>query len=138
MQYRRISIRYSQIVAGPGLEPLGDPWRARPPAPLAEPQWRPPADLYETATALVVKAEVGGMDEEDFRLTLYDDALVVEGTRPWEGPTGATCFHAVEVRYGPFRLVVPLPASVDRERVAARYERGFLSVTLPKAEVSQP
>jgi HSP20 family molecular chaperone IbpA len=104
------------------------------PLPLAEPRWRPPVDLYETSRATIVKTELAGMTEEDFQIALYDDVLVVEGTRPWEPGEEETHFHAVEVRYGYFRLQVPLTVAVDADRVEAHYDRGFLYVTLPKAE----
>lgn len=138
MRYRRLSYRYAEIVSELGPGPLGDPWRARLPVTLARTYWRPPVDLYETETALIVKTEVAGMAEEDFDVLLYEDTLVIEGTRPWEQPAEETRFHAVEVRYGPFRVEVPIRVPVDRDRVEARYERGFLVVTLPKAEVARP
>lgn len=138
MRYRRLSYRYTQVISTPAPGLLGDPWSTRPPMPFAGPQWRPPADLYETATELILKAEVAGMAEEDFDIALYDDALVIEGIRPWDQIDTETQFHAVEVRYGPFRLEVPLRVAIDRDRVEARYERGFLCVTLAKAEVTGP
>ncbi len=138
MRYRRLSYRYTEIVSGLGPGPLGDPWQARLPVTLARTYWRPPVDLYETETALIVKTEVAGMAEEDFDVLLYEDTLVIEGTRPWEQPAAETRFHAVEVRYGPFRVEVPIRAPIDRDRVEARYERGFLVVTLPKAEERTP
>ena len=42
-------------------------------------------------------------------------------------------YHAARIRQGPFRVELALPAPVDPERVEARYERGLLHVTLPKA-----
>lgn len=137
MRYRRLSYRYAEVVSRIGPQPPGNLWSVRLPVTLARPQWQPPADLYETPTALIVKAEVAGMSDEDFEITLYDDALVIEGVRSWELPDGETHFHAVEVRYGPFRLEVPFRVAIDRDRVEARYERGFLSVTLPKVEVQR-
>ena len=113
---------------------LGDPWRARLSLFIAKPQWHPPSDLYETATAWMVKVEVAGMSEEDFDITLYDDLLVIEGVRSWKRPAEETRFHTVEIRYGPFRLELPTSTEIDRERVAARYEQGILYVTLPKVE----
>jgi HSP20 family protein len=138
VRYRRLSYRYAEFIRTLGPRPLGDPWGSRLPIPFARPQWRPPVDLYETAEGLSIKVEVAGMSEEDFDVTLYDDTLVVEGMRPWELSAGEARFYAVEVRYGPFMLEVPLPFDVDRDRVQARYERGFLYLTLPKAGGVQP
>jgi HSP20 family molecular chaperone IbpA len=41
-------------------------------------------------------------------------------------------YQAAGIRQGPFRAEVPLPVPVDAERVEARYDRGLLSITLPK------
>jgi HSP20 family molecular chaperone IbpA len=37
-----------------------------------------------------------------------------------------------EIRQGPFRLELPLPATIDQERVEARYDQGLLRMTLYK------
>jgi HSP20 family molecular chaperone IbpA len=41
-------------------------------------------------------------------------------------------YQAARILQGPFALALPLPAPVDAEGVTARYERGLLSITLPK------
>ena len=47
-------------------------------------------------------------------------------------------YHGAEIRYGPFRLEVSLPSAIDRDRVTARYEGGFLCASLPKIDRSRP
>jgi HSP20 family molecular chaperone IbpA len=109
---------------------FGDPWLLVLPLPLARREWRPPVDYWETAEELSVKVEVAGMSEEDFDIVLYQDILVIEGERRWYSTE--VRFHLAEIRHGPFRLELPIPSDIDRERVTARYERGFLQVVLPK------
>jgi HSP20 family molecular chaperone IbpA len=135
MRYRRLSYRYTGIVSGMGSASPIDLWGSRIQASFARPQWQPPADLYETPTALIVKVEIAGMADEDFEISLYENALVIEGVRSWEIPEGDRQYHAVNIQYGSFRLDVPLRQKIDRDRVQARYDRGFLYVMLPKAEV---
>lgn len=130
MHYRRISYRYS--VHRVGVPQFGDPRSEPLPFALAEPVWRPPADVYESPDEYVVKVEVPGLAEEDFQITLYADVLVIEGNRSSPLPGGQARVLAMELRYGPFRLEVPLPASVGREGIAAHYDLGFLYVKLPK------
>jgi len=103
------------------------------PIAVARREWRPPVDYSETDGAFAVKVEVGGMTEEEFEILLYEDVLVIQGDRPWRSAAAGVRFHLAEIRHGPFRLELPIPASLDRERVTARYERGFLTVILPKA-----
>lgn len=136
MRYRWIRYRYAEVVRDVAPQPLEELWGSRRRVMLARPQWRPPVDLYETAESLIVKVEIAGLREEDFEMTLYDDTLVIEGVRSWL-LSDAARFHAMEVRYGPFRVEAPVLLNVDREQVSARYERGFLYVTLPKMEVNR-
>jgi len=136
MRYRWIRYRYSEVVQEAVPPQIEDLWESRRRVKLERPQWRPPVDLYEIEKGLVVKVEIAGLREEDFEITLYDDTLVIEGDRTCL-LSDAARFHAMEVRYGPFRVEVPVLLNVNREQVAARYEGGFLYVTLPKMEVNR-
>jgi HSP20 family protein len=138
MHYRWIRYRYAEVVSEIGPQALGDPWGTRPPVTLARSHWHPPVDLYETAGELIVKIEIAGLSEEDLDVIIYNDALVVEGVRSWKISTDVIRFHAVEVRYGPFRVALPLLTAIDQERVRAEYDLGFLIVTLAKMEARIP
>lgn len=94
--------------------------------------WRPPTDVYEVDGKLVVKVEIAGMDESGFRVTLEQRRLVIAGERPM--PSGRRTYHQMEIPYGPFRVDVLLPWSVDADSVEAVYESGFLRVTLNRAQ----
>jgi HSP20 family molecular chaperone IbpA len=137
MRYRRISYRFAEVMTGTGVRLLGDPWAVLPRMVIARPQWRPAADLYETPSAFVVKVELPGVSEDQIDITVYEDALVVEGARHCESPGNAR-YHGAEIRYGPFRLEVSLPSAIDRDQVTARYEGGFLCASLPKIDRSRP
>jgi HSP20 family protein len=95
--------------------------------------WRPLADIQEATETMTVKIELAGMREEDIEVTLYADALVVSGVRRDDHKhEPGIYYHEAQIRYGPFRVEVFLPWSVDREAVTARCENGFLWVDLPK------
>lgn len=131
MRYRRISYRYTEVVTHHTVRLLGDPWGLLSRTTVARPEWKPPADLYETDDTYVVKVELAGVSEEDLDVSVYTDAIVVEGVRPI-GVTGEVRYHTAEIRYGPFRLEVAFPTPINRERVSAQYESGFLSLTVGK------
>ena len=122
MQYR---------LAGPGWV-SGDVWLADRLRLLIQGRWRPDTDTYETASALEVIVDLAGVDEDDFEVHLFEDALVVEGRRAVPSAPDARMYHAVGIRQGPFRAEVPLPAPVDGDRVDASYDRGLLRISLPK------
>jgi HSP20 family protein len=100
---------------------------------MAAPEWRPPCDVAESAEEWHVTAELGGLDEDDLEILLYEDSVVIQGVRPWRGAVEGVRVHLAEVRYGPFRFALDLPPAVDRAAVRASYDRGMLSVVLPKA-----
>jgi len=92
--------------------------------------WRPPTDVYETDDAVIVKMEVAGMTPEDFTIAFDDHTLTVEGMRlDREAKLG---YHLLEIPYGEFRVQVYLPGAFAEARIDARYDNGFLYVTLPK------
>jgi HSP20 family protein len=132
MRYRRLSYRYAMVVRSGLPGPFDDLWQADRLRLLVESRWRPDADSYETAASIEIIVDLAGVDEEDFEVQLFEDALVVEGRRHLARPEAAATYHAVSIRQGPFRLEVPLAAPVDAERVEVRYERGLLGITLPK------
>jgi HSP20 family molecular chaperone IbpA len=131
MRYRRLSYRYTMVVRSAAWPP-GDAWPADRLRPLARVGWRPDADTYETATAIEVTVDLAGLEEDDFEVQLFDDALVVEGHRRLPSCAAGAVYHEAGIRQGPFQVEVSLPATVDPERVAARYDRGLLHITLPK------
>ena len=130
MHYRRISYRY--MLRRVGAPQFGDPRSEQLPLGLAQPTWRPPADVYECADQYLVKVEIPGVAEADLEITLYEDVVVIEGTRAAALPEDGVRVLAMEVRYGPFRIDVPLPPGIDRDRVSATYEQGFLQLVLPR------
>ena len=130
MRYRHVRYRYTVIDTTALLPAFGVAFA--PGVPLAQPRWRPAADVYETADAVVVTVELGGIDEQDVEVTLFEDALVVEGARDLR-PADVGRYHAASIRQGPFRLEVTLPIAIAPDEVEARYERGLLTVRLPKA-----
>jgi HSP20 family protein len=133
MRYRRMHYRYAVVLAAEQPRPLGDTWRGGGlGVMLAQPCWRPPTDVYETASAVAVTAELAGVETDELDVLLYEDALVVEGQRrlPPAEPNGV--YHAAEIRQGRFRLEVTLPAQIDPEHAEAHYERGLLQMTLQK------
>ena len=98
--------------------------------------WTPLTDVVECAEGLLVRMELAGVEEQRLRVRLEGGALVVEGERP--GPCQAARhaglrFRQMELEYGPFRRVVPLPFPVAGARAEAQLERGVLEIFLPRA-----
>jgi HSP20 family molecular chaperone IbpA len=135
VRYQQLRYRYALVVQGGQPRPLGE---MRPGerfgVTVAQPRWRPAADVYETARGFAVTVELAGVDQDELEVLLYEDAVVVQGRRRLPACEAGGLYHLAEIRQGPFRVEVPLPAAVDSERVEARYDQGLLRVTLPRAE----
>jgi HSP20 family protein len=131
MRYRRIGYRYTEVVGGVARTLSTETWEASPPRSLASPFFRPAADVFETPDAHVVVLELAGVAEEEMDVFVHPDALVVSGRRRCIDVEGAR-WHAAEIRYGPFRFVMPLPSDVDPDGVDANVDRGLVRVILRK------
>jgi HSP20 family protein len=94
-------------------------------------RWQPEVDVYETAETVEAVVDLAGVDEDDFEVHLFEDAIVVEGRRHIATP-GAAVYHVAGIRQGLFQVDIPLPAPVDGVHVEATYERGLLRITLAK------
>ncbi len=97
--------------------------------------WRPPTDVYETDTCIVVKVEIAGMEENDFAISLDARRLIICGVR--RDPAAKLGYQQMEILYGHFETDVHVPGAIDEERIEASYQNGFLSVSLPKAKPHQ-
>jgi HSP20 family protein len=98
--------------------------------------WRPAADVYETSTAVSVTVELAGVEQEEIRVSVLDNALIVEGRRRIPDVHDDGVYHVVEIRRGAFRVEIALPARVETQPSAVRSELGFLVVSFNKASSS--
>jgi HSP20 family protein len=94
--------------------------------------WRPPIEVFEIDSALVVRAEIGGLREDQIDVALDEDHLLIRGERSVVLPGHPCLYHESRVRYGPFAAAVRVPFPVDVARALAAYADGFLTVTLPR------
>jgi len=100
--------------------------------------WSPLVDVVDSDREFTVRAEVPGLDPEDIELSLLGNSLVLAGEKKDEHEDRWKGFVRSERRYGAFRKVIPIPPGVDPDRVAADYDRGILTVHLPKSETRKP
>jgi HSP20 family protein len=133
MRYRRSSYRYAVVLTSDQISPFANLRLADPPGPrFAQTFWRPPADVCESERAFEVTVELAGVEQDEIEIALFEDAVIVEGRRRLSPTTSNGVYHVAEIRQGPFRLELALPAAIDQERVDARYDRGLLRITCPK------
>lgn len=100
---------------------------------MPKPAWRPPTNVYETETEVVVQIEVAGMRDGHFHLSLNGRHLAIQGVRT-DQTNERRAYHQLEVNSGDFRVQIELPTDVHAESdsVQANYDDGFLRITLRK------
>lgn len=97
--------------------------------------WRPLTDVYETEENIIVRVEIAGMSEGDFKIEIDQSLLSISGVRTDTPERRA--YHQMEINYGEFRTEVEIMIPIDPENITAEYGDGFLIVQLPKAAPRQ-
>jgi HSP20 family protein len=96
--------------------------------------WAPSVDIYENKDQIVLEAELPGMQQEDFDLTIENSVITLRGERRFEKTEESDNYHRVERSYGTFTRSFTLPQTVSADEAKAEYNNGVLRVTLPKRE----
>lgn len=89
-------------------------------------------DVADSEKELVVTAELPGLDEKDFEVTLAGDVLTIKGEKKVENENRNGDAYYVERRFGSFSRSLRLPFEAGEEQVDAKYDRGVLTIRVPK------
>jgi HSP20 family protein len=98
--------------------------------------FRPRIDVVEENDALRVTAELPGMGREDLHVAIEDGALVLRGEKKLESRQDEQGCYRIERAFGRFERTVPLPADVDLDRVEAHFDKGVLTIRIPKSKTA--
>jgi HSP20 family protein len=101
-------------------------------------RWMPAMDLVESGDHFVLRADLPGLSEEDVRIELEDQTLIISGERKAEHEDGKEGYYRLERAFGSFSRTLQLPKGIDPEAVTARFDRGVLEVRIPKPEERKP
>jgi HSP20 family protein len=96
----------------------------------------PPMDVKETQDAYVLYTELPGLTRDDVDLQTRGDLLLISGHKAEEKEDGGCAYRLSERRFGRFDRSFPIPADADRNRIAAGFRDGVLTVTLPKTRAA--
>jgi HSP20 family protein len=99
-----------------------------------EREMEPAVDLVEKADGYRITAELPGIDEKNIEVKLCNGMLMIKGEKQESKEEKDTNYVMSERRYGSFQRGFRLPEGIDPNRIEARFEKGILTVTLPKTE----
>jgi HSP20 family protein len=105
---------------------------------LATRTWAPAVDVRETAEHVILTVELPGLEPEDVEVMLEEQILSISGHRAITQPAEGENVRRIERSYGSFRRSFSVPPHLVAEAIDAKFDKGILTLTLPKAEVAKP
>jgi HSP20 family protein len=110
-----------------------------------EPFWRrelswagtPAVDITETDKAYEITAELPGLDEKNIEVKLANGGLTIKGEKREEKEEKEKDYYLRERHFGSFERYFHVPEGVDTSKVEATFNKGVLTVTLPKTTEAQ-
>ncbi len=97
----------------------------------------PRVDMRETDTAIEIQAELPGVTEKDIEVQLADGVLTLKGEKKQEREEKEKGYYLMERAYGSFLRQIPIPVEVEEDKVEAKFDKGVLTITLPKKPEAQ-
>lgn len=91
------------------------------------------AEVKNYDNKVEVRLEVPGMEPNDFEIEVVGTTLYVSGEKRASREETRGSYHLMETAYGQFERAISLPAEVVETKAKAKYKRGVLQISLPKA-----
>lgn len=93
--------------------------------------WSPEIEVFEREGQFVVRADLPGMNKDDVKVDIADDALTIQGERKHEHEQCDESFCHTERSFGSFYRSIPLPEGADADQANASFRNGVLEITMP-------
>jgi HSP20 family protein len=103
-----------------------------------EGDWTPRVDIYEAENAIILKAELPGVEKDSIVVDVKDRVLTLKGERSSDNEVAEESYYRRERTFGSFERRFNLPDNVDPEKITADYADGILTVGIPKPEEARP
>jgi HSP20 family protein len=100
--------------------------------------WVPALDVRETEDRFELTLDLPGIDPAGVSVSYEDGMLTVTGTRAFSAEDEKETWHRIERGFGTFARTVRLPRTADAEKIEAVFDKGVLTITVPKAEAAKP
>lgn len=96
--------------------------------------WRPPAEMFENASAIVLRVAVPGFAAKSIQVTATPHSLLIQGTETHEHRGMEERLRFCEFGHRLFRRF-DLPARVDPNKVSATLDKGIVEIV---ASIARP
>jgi HSP20 family protein len=92
--------------------------------------WNPPADVYRSRDAWIVKVDLAGVYAEDLEIAVDQSNLRIRGCRRDTFFQEGFSYQQMEITYSRFEKTIQFPCLIDETSLAHDYRDGFLIVSL--------
>jgi HSP20 family protein len=99
-----------------------------------------PVDVYESKDQqeYIVEAPLPGAKPDDITITAIGNTLTIRYATKSEEKVEKPNYVRHERYEGEMTRVISLPGPIDPDKIQAKYERGILTLRVPKAEGAKP
>jgi HSP20 family protein len=98
----------------------------------------PAINVWVANDNAMVTTELPGIDAKSIEISVVSDTLTLRGSRKSDETDKSESFHRRERWQGQFSKTIQLPFPIQVDKIEARYTKGVLSITLPRAEADKP
>ena len=96
--------------------------------------WSPQVEMFERDGKLVVRADLPGLNKDDVKVEVVDNALTISGERRSEHEEKREGYFRSERSYGSFFRQIPLPEGVNADNADATFNNGVLEIQMNAPE----
>jgi HSP20 family protein len=94
----------------------------------------PPVEVRESNGNLIISAELPGLNKEDVKVEVTQDAVIIQGERKREREEEREGIYRSERFYGSFYREIPLSEGAKVDQAKAQFNNGVLEITVPVPE----
>lgn len=98
----------------------------------------PRLDVSSDEKAYTVTAELPGVQPDDVKIEVRDNALILHGEKKSENTEEKKDYYLSERSYGSFERALALPEDAVVDEIKATHKDGVLSITIPRKEPDKP
>jgi len=100
--------------------------------------WSPLTDILEDKDHFILKCDLPGISKEDVKIQVSGGKLSISGERKQETEKKEQNYHRIERVTGKFFRSFTLPDLIRQDEIRAEFDKGQLTITIPKAEAIKP
>ena len=94
----------------------------------------PAVNIKEDEKNYLIDLAVPGVDKKDMKIAINEDIITISSESKHETSEEKNGYMKKEFNYSSFCKSFYVPENVNRDKIAANYKDGILTVSLPKQE----